>query len=409
MGRILFVDPDEVALQAQERALRRQRRVWDMEFVPNYESAVEAMDIETPTAVVVASVGRKDPRSIDFLTQSREKHPSAVRISVSPGNDAGMLFESANLAHQSLEKPFESYDLEVVLARALALRERLENCSLRERLHQVGGLPSLPELYQRIVEEMSSPHPSIASVADLIQQDVSMSAKLLQVINSAAVGMKHEVTSITRAAALLGLEKLGTLVLVVEIFALADRAKLPKGFSLEALWQHSLRVAGYAKQIMQEETDDRKVIEAAFTGGLLHDVGLIIMVANFSEELGEALESARAVEGSLWGAERHVFQATHAEVGGYLLELWGLPDLIVEAITFHDFPSAMPENYYSTYMPEHGLTPLTAVHIANYLCEDERMAAYGCSEGEVDTMYMERLGFLERLEEWVDLCQGEDE
>jgi hypothetical protein len=82
----------------------------------------------------------------------------------------------------------------------------------------------------------------------------------------------------------------------------------------------------------------------------------------------------------------------------------GLPDPIIEAITFHDSPSALPEEDYPSGFPANGFTPLVAVHVANYFCSDERESAYGCVEGDLDTPFIERLGYAEHIEAWVERC-----
>jgi hypothetical protein len=142
---------------------------------------------------------------------------------------------------------------------------------------------------------------------------------------------------------------------------------------------------------------------------MLHDVGMVILAAHFSTELAAILKMAEDQEMTLWDAEKEVLGTTHAEIGGYLLELWGLADPIVEAVTFHDLPSSIPEEEYPSMVPEHGFTPLMAVHVGNYFCEDERRSAYGCLEGDIDSFYLERLGFMDKVPQWLEICLDADE
>ena len=190
---------------------------------------------------------------------------------------------------------------------------------------------------------------------------------------------------------------------------MVGNAPLPPGFSLEGLWAHSLKVGNYSKIIAQESIDDRKLADASLTAGMLHDVGMVVLAAHFSNELANVLTMTREQEITLWDAEKEVFGTTHAEIGGYLLELWGLADPIVEAVTFHDLPSGVPEEEYPSMVPEHGFTPLMAVHVANYFCEDERSAAYGGIEGDIDSFYLERLDFMDKLPEWLETCLDADD
>ncbi len=254
---------------------------------------------------------------------------------------------------------------------------------------------------------MHSADPSVAKVAQIISKDVAMSAKLLQVVNSAGVGLRNEVTNVTQAASLLGLQRISAMILVVEVFNLVADRDLPGGMSLDRLWDHSLKVGEYAKKIAQLQTNDLRSIDSAFTAGLLHDLGMLLIASNFPDQLSKSLAVAKSKKTSLLSAELEVMGATHAEIGGYLLELWGLPDMIVEAIAFHDFPSHLPERDYEAAAADLDFSPLTAVHVANYFCEDSQKAHYGCPECELDRAYLEAAGFLDEVEFWWEQCAEE--
>jgi HD-like signal output (HDOD) protein len=293
----------------------------------------------------------------------------------------------------------------VLVSRAFAVRDRLKQCPLRQRLLRVGGIPSLPVLYQRVMVEIQSTDSCAASVAHIIEQDPGMSARLLQIVNSAGVGLAHRVSNITQAVSLLGLDRMRTLVLAAELYSMLDNRKLPRGFSADALWQHSLAVATYAKAIALGEGVEEDIVDDAFMAGLLHDIGLVVLATSLPDELAQVLALAKEKRLSLFEAERKLFQATHAEIGGYLLELWGLPDPVVVAISFHDFPSAVPEEHYPSAYPAHGFTALTAVHVANYFHEDEQREAQGHPPVEADVEHLNSLGFTEKLGAWWDCCQ----
>ena len=376
-----------------------------MHYASTFSEAATLMRAEQAADVLVVAVGNRDADALEFLGEMKKAYPRTVRFSVSSTSEGLLSLQSSSIAHQCLEKPYDVRELEILITRASTLRERLQGCALRERLHELDGLPALPALYERIIEEINCREPSLASVAALLREDVSLSAKLLQIVNSAAIGLRHQVSDITHAATLLGLEKLSSLVLAVEVFSVVGEDSLPCGLSLDALWSHSLKVAEFSRTVAREACNDQKAIDASFTAGLLHDIGMILLAANFPDELAASLTLAKSEGKTLWESERDTFATTHAEIGGYLLALWGLPDPIVEAITYHDSPSTLPEEEYPSGIPEHGFTPLTAVHVANCFCSGERQAAYGCVEGEIDSIYLERVGFSERLDDWFQACQ----
>ncbi len=407
MSDVLFVDWGDEHSQTFTEALKSQAYGWNVIWESSLDTARKLLYESADIEVVVVSIDQHGSEGVQFLTDVKDNLPEMVRISAISGDNSQLFFKAASVSHQCVDKPYDAYEVKILMLRAQSLRERLGTCALRERLHAIGGLPSLPKLYKEIMEEMHSPEASLARVGEIVEQDVSLSAKILQVVNSAAIGIRNEVTSVSQAVTLLGMEKLSSMVLLAEVYSLVGQEKLPTGFSLDGLWRHSLRVANYSKMIAQDAIDDAHLADAAMTAGLLHDVGMVILAAHFSEDLGKVLAMAEEQDITLWEAEKEVFGSTHAEIGGYLLELWGLPDPIVEAVTFHDLPSGVPEEDYPSLVPEHGFTPLTAVHIANYFCEDERRAAYGCVEGEIDSFYMERLGFMDNLEEWWRVCDEE--
>jgi HD-like signal output (HDOD) protein len=220
--------------------------------------------------------------------------------------------------------------------------------------------------------------------------DMSMTAKMLQLVNSAFFGLRRHVSSPGEAVKLLGLDTIKALVLSMQIFSHFDHQQ-EGAFALDILWQHSLATSTCAKRIAQEEQQDRQVVDHAFMAGLLHDVGTLILAANLPDLYRAARVQAQAHGTTVWEAERALLGTTHAEIGAYLLGLWGLPDPIVEALAFHHCPSACPDQHFS---------PLTAVHIANALVHTEDSPEAGGTAVALDSAYVAQLGLSERLSTW---------
>jgi HD-like signal output (HDOD) protein len=407
MKRVIFVDPDQAMLDDLKENFAPKHPDWQCFFTPLGGRVLEAVDQGANFDVVVTGLTLTDMDSIACLNAVKERRPQTVRIVLNDGKNPAAMFKASTVAHQFLDRPFDHRGLGIIIQRTFLLRSHLANNDLRERLHATGAMPTLPVLYQKIVQEMHSPDPSIAKIAEIIEQDIGMSAKLLQVVNSAGMGVTNKVSNIRQAASLLGLNKLRTMVLVTEMFSLVEPHKLPRGFNVEDLWHHSMKVGGFARRIAEAEGVEDFIIDDSFMAGLLHDLGLVILAMAMPDVLNEVLEVARSRKVMLFAAEREVLGATHAEVGGYLLELWGLPDQIVIGVTFHDFPTGVPEENYPSALPEHGFTPLTAVHVANYFCEDESMLEYGYSQVDLDTTHLEMLNFLDKIDGWWDACHDE--
>lgn len=396
--RIIFVDDDQNVGQALRRMLRPMRNEWDMDFATSGQEALDKMALE-PSDIVVSDMHMPGMHGADLLAEIMDKYPETVRfaLSGSPGGDT--VVRTASIVHQFLIKPFEPMLLIQLITRAFALRDQLEKSGIKKLLLEMGGVPSVPALYREIVKEMQSEKPSFERVAAIIERDAGMSAKVLQIVNSGSYGLKQHVTNVVAAVKLLGMSNVRSLVLAAEAFQPAEEDSLPSNFAIEQLWDHSLRVAQYAKKLVLLEKHNQRMGDDAFTAGLLHDIGQIVLATKKTKEFGEALRIAQTKGELLIDVEKAMFGATHAEVGGYLLELWGLPDPITEAITFHLIPQGCSDDEFCI---------ATALHVANYFAEDRDDESINVTSS-LDTTHLERIGMSHRVEEWYDRCHDEAE
>jgi DNA-binding NtrC family response regulator len=250
MKRIVFVDEEEKHLQDLERVLQSEKTLWGMSFVTTPQRVLELASVGEKLDVMVASLGMSDMDGVDFLAKVKTLHPNSIRSGMTGSGGNCSIMKAPNFAHQLLEKPCEPHEVRVLITRACSPREHLTESPLKRRLHEVGGVPSLPVLYQEVMNEIHSSGPSIAKVAEIIEKDIGMSAKLLQVVNSAGTGLRNQVPSVVQAASLLGMQKISAMVLMVEAFSLVISKALPGGFSVESLWDHSLSVGEFAKNEM---------------------------------------------------------------------------------------------------------------------------------------------------------------
>ena len=198
------------------------------------------------------------------------------------------------------------------------------------------------------------------------------------------------VVNAAEAASYLGVDVLKSLVLSLHAFSECEATRV-KGFSVEALWQHSLQTSAGAKFIAQAERAEPHAVNEAFTAGMLHDVGRMVLAANFPDECNAATDLAASKSICRLEAEREIFGSTHAEAGGYLLGLWGLPVPVVEAIALHHTPS---ESFSRTF------TALTAVHVADVLAEALSPSQEGESQAVIDEAHLTAAGLIDRLPVW---------
>jgi HD-like signal output (HDOD) protein len=280
-----------------------------------------------------------------------------------------------------------------VIARAVGLRELLANAQLRSVVSRLQNLPSVPRVYQEVVRRIEENDVSLRSVGDVVSQDIGMTAKILQLVNSSFFGVPRHVTDPSHAVCLLGVEVLKTLILTVHIFSELASDRLGS-LGLDHLWEHCTRCGVLARRIAELEGADKNTCDSAFMAGLLHDAGKLILAANLPTERADCL--ALTEDGSLTPlqAELQVFGATHAEVGAYLLGIWGLPDAIVEAVAFHHRPSASRGC---------GFTAVTAVHVADAI--EHAMHCHG-TDARLETLewpYLSRLGVSDHVSEWQEV------
>ncbi len=394
MKKILFVDDEPNVLQGLQRMLRSMRHDWEMAFAQSGQEALEVLE-RNPFDVVISDMRMPGMNGAQLLTEIMKRHPQAVRIILSGQSDQEAILRSIGPTHQYLAKPCDAEALKSTVARACALRDLLTSEALQQLVSRMATLPSLPGLYCEIVEALQNPEVSLNQVAEIVAKDVGMTAKILQLVNSAFFGLPRQISNVTQAIGLIGLDTIKTLVLSFQIFAQFSEARIPPSV-LDALWCHSMLVAKYARQIAQSQGQDRQVIEDAFTAGLLHDAGKLALIANLPTQYAEVLAQAREEGLPLVEAEGVLLGVTHAEVGAYLLGLWGLPDPIVEALAFHHYPAK--------HLGQ-GFSPLTAVHVANALAHEMHSTEPAAVPTLVDIEYLAALGFTERLSAWQEACR----
>ena len=329
------------------------------------------------------------------MAEVKKQHPNVVRIILSGQLDQEMTLKSVQLVHQSLSKPCDAQVLKHTLTRLFALRDFLSDESIKSIISQIESLPSLPSIYTEIVTEMQSDDPSIKKVGEIISKDLSMTAKILQMVNSAFFGLFQKIKSPEQAVMMLGSETIKALVLSVKIFSEFNQKSF-SWFKIDELFNHCLAVSLYAKTIIKNENLDQGLINNSMMAGLLHDLGKLILATNFEKPYRQVLAEAQGTDKNVLDLEYEAFGTSHAEIGAYLMGLWRLENSIIEAIAFHHLPArSMTRNI--------GL--LTAVHVGNALDHDVRTPAGENTELQCDAEYLDNLEIKDRIPHWRQACR----
>ena len=331
--RILFVDDDEFLLSALRRLVWDMEDEWDCQFADGAPTALDKLG-ETSFDVVVSDMRMPGMDGAELLTRVRETQPTAIRIILSGQSEYEEVFRAIGPAHYYLSKPCNSEDLKQAIMRAMALRENATRTEVHEIVSQVTTLPSLPRLTQQILRLLQSNEASIDLIGKLIAEDVALTAKVLQQVNSSYFGFQTAVSDVKQAAAYIGLSALKPLVFSAGVLSHFECEGF-SGFSLEGMIQHSSKVATVARQIAIRESEDEQLAEHAMLAGTLHNVGMLVLGQHCQAKYQAAIQLAIDNSLPLCAAEDRVIGVNHAEVGGHLLGLWGLPHPVVEAVAFH--------------------------------------------------------------------------
>ena len=394
--KIIFVDDEPNVLDGLRRMLRSIRDQWDMTFVNSGREALEALAEKSSFDVIVADMRMSGMDGIQLLNKVKELYPEMVRIALSGQVSNEALLRSVGPVHQFLSKPCTAQVLKTTIARVRSCRGLVTNDKLQRLISQLETLPSISSLYHSLIEELQSDDASVGKTGEIISRDVAMSAKILQLVNSAFFGVRQHVTGIPQAVSLLGLDTIKSLVLSIKIFSQFNQIKLDR-FSLNTLWEHSFIVGQWSKLIARAENADQKTIDYTIIAGMLHDIGKLVFAMKIPEQYNQVFCLAEENNITMIEAENEVIGSTHAEVGGYLLGLWGFSDSIIEALVFHHRPGEAPTKQFAA---------LTAVHAANALANEIAVTDEEHNKTlEIDTNYLEDIGLARQLPIWREACR----
>jgi putative nucleotidyltransferase with HDIG domain len=381
MKRILFVDDEPNVLAGLRRMLHPLCAQWEMVFVGGGKEALERLG-EFGFDVLVTDVRMAGMSGVELLNQVRERFPETIRIVLSGTADSEAALRTATLAHQYLCKPCDAATFRATLERACSMRAMLWDPTLQTLISGIDKLPSLPSVYLKLNAVLGSDHASVKDIATVITQDMAMTAKVLQLVNSALFGISRKITSVTEAVTYLGVETVKSLSLSVMAFSEFRDPKLAR--FAEQLSAHSLEVGVLAREIAKSSRFATVTADDCFVAGLLHDIGKLILADNRPNEFRDSLRIAGLGGITSIEAEVEVFGTTHAEVGAHLLWLWGLPDCVTEAVALHHKPGR----------PAGGA--VLAVHVADALI-------YNKEHPELDADSLGSANLMDQLPRWRKL------
>lgn len=382
---VLFVDDEPKILDGLNRMLRPLRQEWSMGFAAGGPDAL-ARFADRPYDVIVSDMRMPGMDGDELLAEIRRLYPRTLRIVLTGEAHRDAMVRVIGVAHRVLTKPLDADRLKDVIRRSCQLRDVLRNQALEELIGRIGSVPSPPGLYARVVDAFDDPDMSIDDLAEMLSGDVGVAAKLVQLANSALFGLRWPATTPAQAIQVLGTETTKALVLAAGLISRFDPATLAP-YDLGDVWGHSREVGAAAGRIARGiGLNDRGQREAAMAG-LLHDIGRLALIDIAPDRYRTVLARVAIGAESVTAAERAIFGTTHAEVGAYLLGLWGLPEAIMETVAWHHEPARCPGSHYDA---------LTAVHVAEALTP-------GGDGATLDTDYLTRNGPTGGTPDWAGM------
>jgi HD-like signal output (HDOD) protein/CheY-like chemotaxis protein len=389
MKRILFVDDESKILDGIRRMLHGDRNRWDVQFALGGEAALKACEAGS-FDVVISDMRMPGMDGATLLSHIRDRFPGTARIVLSGYSEAALATRAVPTAHRVLAKPCNASELQSTIERVCTLQDLLSTPEIRKIVGTIGEVPSLSRTYLALTQALKDPGTSITQVGDIIGQDVAMSAKVLQLVNSGFFGLAQKVTNVQNAVGYLGMETVRNLALASEAF----RAFPPDSRIPQAVYESMQRHAQRAAVIAAGFPVDRKARDVTVVAALLHDIGSLILASKMPDQFCSARSIASERKCKPFEAEQELLGTTHAEIGAYLLGLWGISNLAVEAIAHHHCPTRIP---YS------GFDSTVAVYVADLLAHEldaHPQDAAGLEIEESDRACLEKLGVLSRFAEF---------
>ena len=395
MTRILFVDDEVKILEGLQRMLRPQRKEWEMAFAPGGQAALTMLEAAT-FDVIVSDMRMPGVDGATLLEAVRHKYPSVLRIILSGYTELEASYRAVPVAHQFLLKPCDPDALRAAIERATSLVQVLNSKMLAGLVGSLQELPSLPKAYAALRSALADPDCSIDKLVKIVEQDVAITAKVLQLVNSAFFGVTREISDIRTAVELSGHDDFAKPGVISggfpDVFTEESRFL---GSQLEEFHHHAQLTARIASEIGKKV----RMSSAVGVAALLHDVGKLVIAERAPEHLARAMQGVRQDRLPLYMIEEELVGVSHAEVGAYLLSMWGLPSPVVEAVAHHHHPERVTQEKVDM---------ISVVYLANMLAH-EHVGSKEVTTGlpiSIDPSVLSIPEVNDNLEEWHEMADS---
>jgi len=392
--RILLIETDAQTIADFQKHLGSDTRQWELDICREPSNALETVRSQNPD-IVIGAFKAEGLDGSALLKEIASENQQIERFILADENDKPLLDSEIGNTFHYLPKPCSQSILHRELQRVVALNNWLGHEKVKEIVASVNDFPTLPPVYMKVVNAVNSPNASSESISEAIMGDIAVTAKLLQTVNSSFFGLEEKVSDISHAISILGIESVKNIVLAIQVFGRIEDTD--QQALIDQLWHHSMSVAVAAKRIAKYETRNEKKAEEAYTAGLFHDIGKLVLIKSLPNQYKEARELAAELGISHWEAEERIIGCNHADIGAYLLGRWGLPMNVLETTALHHNPA---KSFTADF------TTLSAVHAANAIVWSRHAGTEPHPDATPSKEYLEHIGRVGAWNEWKDVSVG---
>lgn len=382
--KILFVDDEQQILRALKRLFIRS------EYETYYaKSGVEALDImsENHIDMIITDIRMPEMDGYTLLEEVKKRYPLTIRAALSGYTDRLKIYKAleSNLIKLYLFKPWDNDEIKELVKRLFKLRDTLNNKKVIDMINNIDKLPTLPQKYQEI-NTLIEKKADMSVIAKIIEEDQSISAKILRISNSAFY--RNVTGSVKEAIMYIGLSNVKNIVLANSIIYSKN-----KGYNkMKNLYNHSI-LTNKLSHLIYEKYLDKKIPTLCATAGLLHDIGKVVFYEHFENEYKKVLTmNLQNSNTSIIECEKSILGFCHNEIGAFLLDWWRLPLSIVESALYHHSP--LNDNIINKEI-------VSVIHLADYYAK--RLLKHDSFETELEPQVFDYLSIkADLLESWLD-------
>lgn len=365
---VLVVDGDRHFLDSVRTDASFNKAGWVVRVVDTAAAAIQAVK-DARVDVFVVGVGMADSGPIELIQQAKALSPNSLRFLLYSEAEKSLLGKTVGLTHRRIEKPVSPSALNLAVRQVLVTHLRIRKPEVVAIVRDTKELHVNTQPMQELLKTADNPECELEDLARIIGQHPTAVATILQVANTAFYGAAGGIETIQEALALLGMD-------FVRNLAITELAKkqlrLSSGLHelANSILQHSIEASQYGLR-MRAHVKNLRLVQQISSIALLHDLGKLVLLAakgnDYADLMGQSVDSNTPC----WKLERANYGCDHAAIGGFLFAMWGLPEVIVRAVTWHHQPEKVAEKDYCS---------TSLLHFANYAAHSNHGVSCYCGD-----------------------------